>query len=193
MTSTDIMQDCLAELKTRALEAQLGGRLQDAEALWGTLYRSTEEAHGIQYSELPKILLQAAEVAMQRRNYAVTCDYADRALRLLDEIADANNRPAERATRLHALNLYAAACRMSGRLQDAELSLQIALMEAEYSLGHQHPEVAAAWSELAAVYRAMNQPAEADRVSSRAIEASEGARLSKTTTWPVYCAFTPAA
>jgi tetratricopeptide (TPR) repeat protein len=193
MTSINVLQDCLTELKTRALEAQLGGRLQDAEALWGTLYRSTEEAHGPDHAELPKILLQAAEVAMQRRNHAVTCDYADRALRLLDEIADANNRPSDRATRLHALNLYAAACRLSGRLQDAELSLQIALMEAEYSLGHQHPEVAAAWGELAAVYRAMNQPAEAERIWNRAIEASEEARLSKTTTWPAYCAFSPAA
>jgi hypothetical protein len=121
-----------------------------------------------------------------------TLEYADRALQALDEIADAGNGTTDRETRLRALNLFAASSRIQGRLEDAELTLQIAVMEAEFSLGEDHPEVAAAWAELALVYVAMNQPAEADRVWLKAVEASARAKITGMN-WPVYCAYSPAA
>ena len=188
--STANGQEYLSELKTKALEAQLKGSLKDAEALWIMLFRSTHHTRGEHDAELPKILLQAADTAMQRRDYAGSCEYAERALRLLDEIGDTQNGRIDRKTKLRALNLQASAYRLLGRWSDAELTLQIVLMEAEFSLGEGHPEVAAAWSELALVYVELNQPAEAERVRVRAMEASSRAQAT-TGSWPTYCAFTP--
>jgi tetratricopeptide (TPR) repeat protein len=140
--------------------------------------------------ELPRILLRAAETAMQRRNYSSAGDYADRALRLMDRIADSGGVPADRVTRVRALNLLAASCRLMGRWLEAEQTLQMALMEVEFSLGEEHPEVAAAWNELAQVYSAMNQPAAANRAWQRAMEVSARAQITGMT-WPVVCAYSP--
>jgi tetratricopeptide (TPR) repeat protein len=189
---TNTVQECLSELKYRALVAQMEGRLADAESLWGVLFRSTRDAAGPLDPELPRILLLTAETAMQRRNWAAACEYADRALHLLDAIADHGRAPVDREARLKGLSLYATACRLQDRLQDAELTLQIALMEAEQSLGEDHADVAAAWRELALVYIAMNQPEEADRVWKRAMEAAARAQITGQD-WPAYCAVNPAA
>jgi tetratricopeptide (TPR) repeat protein len=186
---TAILTDCLTEIRTRALERQLAGHLEDAEALWTILYRSTEQARGELDGELPRILIQAADTAMQRRNYAAAGDYSERALRLLDRIADAGG-PVDRETRIRAINVHAASCRLTGRWQQAEQALQMALMEFEFSLGEDHPEVAAAWSELAMVYVAMNQHASAERAWTRAMEVSARSQVARMS-WPVYCAYNP--
>jgi tetratricopeptide (TPR) repeat protein len=183
--NTGILHDCLIDIRNRALERQFAGRLSEAEALWIILFRSTEHVCGQLDSRLPGILIQAADTAMQRHKYAAANDYAERALILLDRIAEAERAPVDRETRLRALNLRAACCRLLGRWREAEQALQIALMESEFTLGEDHPEVAAAWSELALVYVAMNQPTAADRAWHRAIEVSTRAQITRMI-WPAY-------
>jgi hypothetical protein len=130
---------------------------------------------------LTALLLRAADISYAHRHYATCCDYADRALQLLDDIADATNTGVDREARLRAMTLFAAASRMLGRLQDAELTIQIALMEAESALGEEHPLVVAARAELDLIYAAINHPRHSDRGWKRAAD-----------TWPGL-SFNPAA
>jgi hypothetical protein len=104
-------------------------------------------------------LLRAAGAAFQRRDYIAAGGRAGRALHLLQRVADAARMPVDRQARLRALVMRAACCRLLGRLHEAGQTLRLALLESEFCLGRDHPDLAAAWSELALVYAAMNESA----------------------------------